>query len=55
MQPNSNPSVCLYRTTKIQKFENIEDITVARLKVRPTLGQSETFTYNVAKGITNCL
>ena len=50
MQPNSKQSVCLNRTTK-----NIENITAARLKVRPILGQSETFTYNVAKGITNCL
>ena len=55
MQPDSNQPARLYGTTKTQKFETLEDITVGNLRFRPVIDQTETFKYNVAKVISDYL
>ena len=55
MQPDTNQPARLYRTAKTHKFETLEDITVVHLKFRPIIDQTGTFTYNVAKDISDYL
>ena len=55
MQPDTNQPARLYRTAKTHKFETLEDITVVHLKFRPIIDQTGTFTYNVAKVISDYL
>ena len=55
MKPDSNQPAHLYGTNKTPKVENLEGITVANLKLRPTIDQTGTFTYNVAKVISEYL
>ena len=55
MQPDSSQPTPLYLTAKTHKFETLEDITVANLKFWPTIDQTGTFTYNVAKIIWDYL
>ena len=49
MEPHGNQTARLYGTTKIHKFEFLEDITLANLKFQPIIYQNGTFTYNAAK------
>ena len=55
MKPDSNQPARLYGTNKTPKVENFEGITVANLKLRPTIDQTGTFTYNAAKVISEYL
>ena len=55
MKPDSNQPAHLYRTAKTLKFETLEDITIAKLKSRPIIDQTGTFTYSMAKVISDCL
>ena len=55
MKPDSNQPTRLYGTAKTRKFEFLEDITVAKLKLRPIIDQTGTFTYNAAKVISDYL
>ena len=55
MKPDSNQPTRLYGTAKTHRFEFLEDITVAKLKFRPIIDQTGTFTYNAAKVISDYL
>ena len=47
----SNQPTWLHATAKTHKFEDLDDISVDKLKFRPTIGQTSIFTYNAAKVI----
>ena len=55
MQPDSNQPAGLYGTPQTYKPETLENITVVNLKFRPIIDQTGTFTYNVAKVISDYL
>ena len=55
MYPSSNQPARLYGTAKTHKFENLKDISVEKLKFRPIIDQTGTFTYNTAKVISDYL
>ena len=40
-----------YMQQRKHKFEDLDDISVDKLKFRPTIGQTSIFTYNAAKVI----
>ena len=51
MRPIANQPAKLFATAKTHKFNNIEDINVDELKLRPIIDQTGTFTYNGSKVI----
>ena len=51
MRPIANQPAKLFATAKTHKFNNIEDINVDELKLRPIIDQTGTFTYNCSKVI----
>ena len=55
MKPDSNQPARLYGIAKTNKFETLEDITVANLKFQPIIDQTGTFTYNSTKVISDYL
>ena len=55
MRTVANQPAKLFATAKTHKFNNIEDIKVAELKLRPIMDQTGTFTYNCNKVIVEYL
>ena len=53
MKSDGNQPACVYVTAKIHMFENIDDITVANLKIQHIIDQTGTFTYNTAEVISD--
>ena len=51
MRLTSNQPARLYATAKTHKFENLDDISIYKLKFRPIIDQTGTFTYDAAKVI----
>ena len=51
MRPKSNQPARLYATAKTHKFNNLDKVTVEKLKFRPIVDQTGTATYEVAKVI----
>ena len=43
MKPDSNQPARLYETAKTPKFENLEDITAANLKLSPIIDQTNVY------------
>ena len=48
---NSNQQARLYATAKTHKFNNLDEVTVEKLKFRPLVDQIGTATYDTAKVI----
>lgn len=48
MKFDSNQPACLFGTAKTHHFENLKDSTVAKLKFKPIINQTGTFTANIA-------
>ena len=55
IRPVANQPAKLFATAKAHKFNNIKDINVDKLKFRPVIDQTETFTYNCSKVIAEYL
>ena len=55
MRPKSSQPARLYATAKTHKFNNIDEITVEKLKFRPIVDQTGTATYDAAKVISEYL
>ena len=55
MRPVSNQPVRLFATAKNHKFDDLSLITLDDLKFRPIIGQSNTYTYNTVKIVSNYL
>ena len=55
MRPSSNQPGRFFATAKTHKFENIEDITVDNLKLRPIIDQTNTCTRDASKIISDYL
>ena len=51
MRPKSSQPARLYTTAKSHKFNNLDEITVEKLKFRPIVDQTGTATYDAAKVI----
>ena len=51
MRPKSNQPARLYATAKTHKFNNLDEITVEKLKFRAIVDQTDTATYDAAKVI----
>ena len=51
MRPKSSPPARLYATAKTHKFNNLDEITVGKLKFRTIVDQTGTATYDAAKVI----
>ena len=51
MRQNSNQQARLYSTGKTHKFNNLDEVTVEKLKIRPIVDQKGTATYDVIKVI----
>ena len=51
MRPKSDQSARLYAFGRIHKFNDLDKISVAKLKFRPIVDQSGTATYDDAKVI----
>ena len=51
MRPKSNQPAKLYATAKTHKFNNLDEVTVEKLKFRPIVDQTSTATYDAAKVI----
>ena len=51
MRPKSNQPARLYATAKTHKFNNLDEVTVEKLKFRPIVDQTGTATYDAAKVI----
>ena len=49
MRPKSNQPAMLYATAKTQKFNNLDEVTVGKLKFRPIVDQTGTATYDAVK------
>ena len=49
MRPKSNQPARLYATAKTHKFNNLDKVTVEKLKFRPIVDQTGTATYDAAK------
>ena len=49
MRPKSNQPARLYATGKTHKFNNLDKVTVDKLKFRPIVDQTGTATYDAAK------
>ena len=55
MRPASHKPRKLYPTTKTQKFNSLDDITVDNLKFSPITSQIGTYTYNASRVISQYL
>ena len=55
MRPKSSQPARLYATAKTHKFNNLDEITVEKLKFRPIVDQIGTATYDAAKVISEYL
>ena len=55
MRPKSSQPSRLYATAKTHKFNNLDEITVEKLKFRPIVDQTGTATYDAAKVISEYL
>ena len=55
MRPKSSQPARLYATAKTHKFNNLDEITVEKLKFRPIVDQTGTATYDAAKVISEYL
>ena len=55
MYPHSNQPAKLYRTAKMQKFNNIQRINEEKLKFCPIIDQTGTHSYNAAQVISQQL
>ena len=55
MYPHSNQPAKLYGTAKTHKFNNIQEINKERLKFRPIIDQTGTYSYNTAQVISQYL
>ena len=51
MRQNSNQQARLYATAKTHKFNNLDEVTVEKLKFRPIVDQTCTATYDAVKVI----
>ena len=49
MRPKSNQPARLYATAKTHKFNDLDEITIEKLKFRPIVDQTGTATYDAAK------
>ena len=54
VDPHSNQPAKLYRTAKTRKFNNIQEMDEEKLKC-PIIGQTGTYSYNAAQGISQYL
>ena len=55
MRPVSNQPARFFATAKTHKFDDYSSINVKKLKLRPIIDQSNTFTYNAAKIVSDYL
>ena len=55
MYPRNNQPAILYRTAKTHIFNNINEVKKEKLKFRPIIDQTGTYTYNVAQVISKYL
>ena len=55
MYPHSNQRAKVYGTAKTQKFNNIQETNKEKLKFRPTIDQTGTYSYNAAQVISQYL
>ena len=55
MYPHSNQPAKLYGTAKTHKFNNIQEINKEKLKFRPIIDQTGTYSYNTAQVISQYL
>ena len=55
MRPVVNQPIKLFGTTRTNKIHNAKDIDVEKLKFRPIIGQTVTFTHNFVKVIAKYL
>ena len=55
MRPVSNQTERFFATTKTHKFDGLSLITLDDLKFRPIIDQSNTYTYNAAKIVSDYL
>ena len=55
MRPVFNQPGRFFATAKTFKFTSLNDITVEKLKLRPIIDLTGTFTYNTSKVIANYL
>ena len=55
MRPVSNQPARIFVTAKTHKFHDHSLINLDDLKFRPVTDQSNTYTYNAAKIVSNCL
>lgn len=55
MLPTSSRPAQLYGTAKTHKFDSVDEITLDKLKFRPIIAQTGTYTYNAAQVIAEYL
>ena len=55
MRPISNQPGKIYATAKTHKFDSLENITIQNLKFRSIISQTETYTSNTAKVLSDYL
>ena len=55
MLPSSHQPARFFATAKTHKIENINDVTIDNLKLRPIIDQTETCYYKTGKVITEYL
>ena len=55
MRPKSNQTARLYATAKTHKFNDLDEITVQKLKFRSIVDQKGTATYDTAKVVCEYL
>ena len=55
MYPESNEQVKMYGTAKTHKFDKTDNIEIRKLKFRPIIDQTGTYTYKAAKVISQYL
>ena len=53
MRPKSNQPCRCFATAKTHKFDSVNDITSAQLKLRPITDQTGTYIYNASKVAAN--
>ena len=55
MYPESNEPAKMYGTAKTHKFDSTDKIKITKLKFRPIIDQTGTYTYKAAKVISRYL
>ena len=55
MYPESNEPAKMYGTAKTHKFDSTDNIKITKLKFRPIIDQTGTYTYKAAKVISRYL